>query len=524
MNGMKNPLRLVIGLAGFAVLCAPVAFASAQSVSIQSLSPGATSPAKEKLTFSIVPSGFTSPSFQLSDSFSGSSASASNIDPVGHFLWVPLVSDVGSHTFSITVVDNSGDTANTTQTITVVSAPSVAIQSVSPGNAVMPGTKLSFTVSTPGFTNPSYIVGDSFSGSSVSDADVDSSGNFSWTPLVSDDGSHTITIYANDSLGHSSSASITIQAGVGPTLTVGSLAPGASVTAGQVVTFSTVASNYSPTGFTVTDSLPGSTISGTNINTTGNFSWSPQPGDVGVHVLKITGIVGAYGTSASTTQTITILGPGGTLPPAPAPTTASTSTTSGISALQAQLAALQAQIAGQSGSGAPSASGSGTFNIYLYPGINDTTDVTALQAALAQLGFFSATPNGLYGPVTTTAVKAFQKAHGLAQLGVVGPATRAALNALGTGGTASANTTSSSSSATGDGYVFKNFMGLGEDQTDGTDVLELQKRLATLGYFTATPTGTFGPTTEAAVIQFQTAKGITPTGYVGSITRAALNQ
>jgi peptidoglycan hydrolase-like protein with peptidoglycan-binding domain len=67
-------------------------------------------------------------------------------------------------------------------------------------------------------------------------------------------------------------------------------------------------------------------------------------------------------------------------------------------------------------------------------------------------------------------------------------------------------------------------MGLGEDPNDGSDVLELQKRLASLGFFTGDATGYFGNITAAAVKKFQAAHGIPATGYVGSITRAALNQ
>lgn len=44
-------------------------------------------------------------------------------------------------------------------------------------------------------------------------------------------------------------------------------------------------------------------------------------------------------------------------------------------------------------------------------------DVKTLQTALKNLGFFSDTANGVYGPVTEAAVKAFQKVNGLACIG-----------------------------------------------------------------------------------------------------------
>ncbi len=56
------------------------------------------------------------------------------------------------------------------------------------------------------------------------------------------------------------------------------------------------------------------------------------------------------------------------------------------------------------------------------------------------------------------------------------------------------------------------------------DVMELQKVLATLGFFKVAPTGYFGPITLNAVKAYQASKGIITTGFVGPLTRAALNK
>jgi hypothetical protein len=53
--------------------------------------------------------------------------------------------------------------------------------------------------------------------------------------------------------------------------------------------------------------------------------------------------------------------------------------------------------------------------------------VKTLQRALTSLGFSTGTPDGDYGPATQVAVEKFQVAKGLAEDGVVGPATLAAL-------------------------------------------------------------------------------------------------
>ena len=56
-------------------------------------------------------------------------------------------------------------------------------------------------------------------------------------------------------------------------------------------------------------------------------------------------------------------------------------------------------------------------------------EVSALQEFLSNKGYLSASPTGYYGPLTQAAVRQFQSANGIAPLGNVGPATRAALNA-----------------------------------------------------------------------------------------------
>jgi peptidoglycan hydrolase-like protein with peptidoglycan-binding domain len=58
----------------------------------------------------------------------------------------------------------------------------------------------------------------------------------------------------------------------------------------------------------------------------------------------------------------------------------------------------------------------------------------------------------------------------------------------------------------------------------GAPVVTLQKALTALGHEAGTPDGNFGPTTEAAVIEFQKANGLTPDGIVGAKTAHALNQ
>jgi peptidoglycan hydrolase-like protein with peptidoglycan-binding domain len=533
---MNKLTYLGVGLAALTMF-AQVTFADTYSAAIQSLSPGPTIQPKNKISFSIKTVGFLAQHYQITDSFSGSSVSLTNIDGGGNFSWVPLVQDVGTHTLTITARDYNDANAVTTQTITVSPAPVVTISAVAPGVAIMPGTKLTFHISSNGFTNPSYIVGDSV-GSAVTDENLDSSGNFAWTPDIAQSGKHSIVVYASDSQGHNAQATLDIVVGAGPTVVVQSLSPGDTVSVNKPVTFIASAMNFAPTAYSVTDNFAGvSSISNSNINTSGSFFWTPKTSDIGVHILTIRGTVGAFGDTGSTTKKITVLGDGVSTSSMMSTLVTSTSTNQAASAqaasaaasgdtlssLQNQLTSLLAQIHSQSSSTGTATGASLSavkFTAYLKPGVQND-QVTHLQQMLSTLGYFTAEANGYYGPATESAVKKFQAAHNLDTLGVVGPGTRAALNALIDTNTAYASTEVEASAPQRDHYVFEHFMGYGDDDSD---VLELQKLLSSLGFFNASPSGFYGNATVTAMKKFQTAHALTPAGYADKMTRAALNQ
>lgn len=56
----------------------------------------------------------------------------------------------------------------------------------------------------------------------------------------------------------------------------------------------------------------------------------------------------------------------------------------------------------------------------------------------------------------------------------------------------------------------------------GGEVTELQNKLQQLGYFTVKPTGYFGSITKAAVINYQRDFGIPATGYYGTLTQSSM--
>jgi peptidoglycan hydrolase-like protein with peptidoglycan-binding domain len=131
--------------------------------------------------------------------------------------------------------------------------------------------------------------------------------------------------------------------------------------------------------------------------------------------------------------------------------------------------------------------------------------VADVQNYLAVLGYFEGESSLLFGPATEDAVRRFQADNGQVVDGIVGPATlEQILINIGP-----------------PSLIPRDNLRLNDA---GTQVLELQRRLADLGWFTGAETGFFGPETEAAVVAFQEARGIRTDGIVGQETADALRQ
>ena len=150
---------------------------------------------------------------------------------------------------------------------------------------------------------------------------------------------------------------------------------------------------------------------------------------------------------------------------------------------------------------------------------DEADEIATIQTALKQLKLYSAGITGHYGEKTETAVKKFQKKYALEDNGVVDEATRAALyEAAGityTAGSSSSGTSSSSSSVSSAGTTLRYDM-------RGDAVLKLQQDLNKLGYYSGTISGHFGSKTEAAVMSFQKANGLSADGIAGSKTLAKI--
>src|SRR2546423_4809987 len=66
------------------------------------------------------------------------------------------------------------------------------------------------------------------------------------------------------------------------------------------------------------------------------------------------------------------------------------------------------------------------------PALGANPQVAGLQVALRAHGLYDGAIDGVQGPGTRTALRAFQRRHGLVPDGLAGPKTRAALGRLGT--------------------------------------------------------------------------------------------
>ena len=126
--------------------------------------------------------------------------------------------------------------------------------------------------------------------------------------------------------------------------------------------------------------------------------------------------------------------------------------------------------------------------------------VKSVQQALVSQGVTVAGGvDGVFGPGTESALKAFQKQQGLSASGVVDDATALAL-----------------------GLASSPLLGLTQGN-QGKAVKNLQQRLVAAGIAVAGGAdGVFGPATKTAVASFQTKQGLSPTGVVDVATAAAL--
>jgi murein DD-endopeptidase MepM/ murein hydrolase activator NlpD len=130
-------------------------------------------------------------------------------------------------------------------------------------------------------------------------------------------------------------------------------------------------------------------------------------------------------------------------------------------------------------------------------------DVAALQVALRAHGLYTATLDGVRGPLTRKAVRRFQARRGLVVDGIAGPRTRAALRWRGRPRLGS--------------RVIR-------AGARGWDVAALQFLLATRGFPSGPFDGHLGSRGDSALRRFQAWAGLAPDGLAGPATLAAVRR
>ncbi len=152
---------------------------------------------------------------------------------------------------------------------------------------------------------------------------------------------------------------------------------------------------------------------------------------------------------------------------------------------------------------------------------NSSSQVTSLQKKLQAAGYFDGPVTGYYGSLTQAAVMKFQKAKGLTPNGIADLET---LNALDSGSKASApeQPAAPQKVVTDEPVVSPRPAVTLKRGNSSTQVTSLQKKLQAAGYFDGPLTGYYGSLTQAAVMKFQKAHGLTPNGIADLETLNAL--
>ena len=138
-----------------------------------------------------------------------------------------------------------------------------------------------------------------------------------------------------------------------------------------------------------------------------------------------------------------------------------------------------------------------------------SNDVQTMQRALNKLGY-SLKVDGNFGSGTESAVRDFQKKHGLKVDGIAGDRTLTLIYQLAAGSPETTTVPPSPSSST-----------RLEKGSSGEAVRNMQQAMQKLGYM-LTADGKFGDSTMTAVKSFQKAHGLTADGIAGSQTLTLL--
>ena len=134
-----------------------------------------------------------------------------------------------------------------------------------------------------------------------------------------------------------------------------------------------------------------------------------------------------------------------------------------------------------------------------------SNDVLSVQRKLKEYGYFPGEPDGIFSDATRQAVESFQMVNGLPVTGVADGAVLMRLMA--------------DSPITWPAFLSEMSAAEGDS---GLNVYVLQRKLASLGYFTGSCTANFGELTREALKAYQRDRGLDATGKADAVTWSAL--
>ena len=148
------------------------------------------------------------------------------------------------------------------------------------------------------------------------------------------------------------------------------------------------------------------------------------------------------------------------------------------------------------------------YNCSEYDKSNLIRSEIMLQVVLKNYGYYTSKIDGDFGPASKKALKEFQSSNNLVSDGILGKNTCKSLNNK-------ANVVKKTIKAT-------NSINKESQKAKSTEILNVQKRLSELGFYSGEIDGINGSRTKSAIKNFQTKAGLIPDGIIGPKTLSAL--
>ncbi len=332
---------------------------------------------------------------------------------------------VAAGSANITVCDQSSHCA--TFSVTVGSGASSSALSFSQANPSI-AVGQSVTVNITGGSGY-YVSGNSNSNAALPAVNgnvvtISGIGNGSATITICSltNGCGTITVNVGSAAGTTSTNSAVVFGVTNPTIAVGqTMTVSISGSSGYFLS-----SNPNPN--VVQANVSGNAVTLTGLNA-GSVSVSICAQSGGCNTLPVT-VTGATTTVTTPVTTTTPTTNASVLAEIKSMQSQLTQILSAIQTMQTRLTQLAAAYSAPSTQGTVTATPTGGYTFVGFLSLDSTgAEVTELQKFLTAKGFYAGPITGTFGPLTESAVKLYQAAHGIPSVGYVGPSTRAALNA-----------------------------------------------------------------------------------------------